>query len=239
MGGPAGGRQRLQGPHTVGPGGVPGASALCRPSCGGRTCEGVGVPVGGPPRAVRPAAGRERCSGAEAGAGRVGSGVHGVERPRRVRGGACGPAGGRLPHWESHTEGSTGVPRAYAACRSGSSGRTCRASACPMRTSLRTEGLAASSMRCPGGVAARSGRMSAARDVGLNTTWAGCGPGSGAGGSGTTGRRSTVRRQVAQWQGLVGGGAEQVRPVVGRRCGEVDEGGVRRGASTVGASGGG
>ena len=30
-----------------------------------------------------------------------------------------------------------------------------------------------------------------------------------------------------------------MRPVVGRRCGEVDEGGVRRGASTVGASGGG
>ena len=37
----------------------------------------------------------------------------------------------------------------------------------------------------------------------------------------------------------MGGGAEEVRPVVGRRCGEVDEGGVRRGASTVGASGGG
>ena len=28
------------------------------------------------------------------GAGRVGSGVHGVVRPRRVRGGACGPAVG-------------------------------------------------------------------------------------------------------------------------------------------------
>ena len=28
-----------------------------------------------------------------------------------------------------------------------------------------------------------------------------------------------------------------MRPVVGQRCGEVDEGGVRRGASTVGASG--
>ena len=36
------------------------------------------------------------------GAGRVGSGVHGVVRPRRVRGGACGPAVGRWPHWESH-----------------------------------------------------------------------------------------------------------------------------------------
>ena len=42
------------------------------------------------------------------------------------------------------------MPGAYAACRLGSSGRTRRASACPMRTSLRTEGLAASSMRCPG-----------------------------------------------------------------------------------------
>ena len=42
--------------------------------------------------------------------------------------------------------------------------------------------------------------MSTARDVGVNTTWAGCGPGSGAGGSGTTGRRSTVRRRVAQWR---------------------------------------
>ena len=47
----------------------------------------------------------------------------------------------------------------------------------------------------PGRGGARSGRMSAARDVGANTTWAGCGPGSGAGGSGTTGRRSTVRCQ--------------------------------------------
>ena len=151
VGGPAGGRQRLQGPHTVKSGGVPGASALCRPSCVDRACKGVSVPVGGPWRAVGPAAGRERCPGSEAGAGRVGSGVNGVECPRRVRGGGCGPAGGRWPHWESHTEGSTGVPGAYAACRSGSIGRTCRASACPMRTSLRTEGLAASSMRCPGG----------------------------------------------------------------------------------------
>ena len=94
----AGGRQRLQGPHTVGFEGVPGASAPCRPSCGRRTRKGVVVPVGGPLRAVGPAAGRERCSGAEAGAGRVGSGVHGDERPRRVRVGACGPAGGRWPH---------------------------------------------------------------------------------------------------------------------------------------------
>ena len=73
------------------------------------------------------------------GAGRVGSGVHGVVRPRRVRGGACGPAVGRWPHWESHTKGSTGVPGAYAACRLGSSGRTCRASACPMGTELAKE----------------------------------------------------------------------------------------------------
>ena len=73
-------------------------SAPCRPSCGGRTRKGVGVPVGGPLRAVGPAAGRERYSGAEAGAGRVGSGVHGHECPRRVRGGACGSAGGRWPH---------------------------------------------------------------------------------------------------------------------------------------------
>ena len=42
--------------------------------------------------------------------------------------------------------------------------------------------------------------MSAARDVGVNTTWAGCGPRSGAGGSRTIGRRSSVRRQVAQWR---------------------------------------
>ena len=35
----------------------------------------------------------------------------------------------------------------------------------------------------------------------------------------------------------MGGGAEEVTPVVGRRCGEVDEGSVRRGASAVGASG--
>ena len=58
-----GGRQRLQGPHTVGSEGVPRASAPCRPSCGGRTRKGVGVPVGGPLRAVGPAAGRERCPG--------------------------------------------------------------------------------------------------------------------------------------------------------------------------------
>ena len=46
---------------------------------------------------------------------------------------------------------------------------------------------------------AGSGRMSAARDVGANTALVGCGPGSGAGGSGTTGRRSTVRCQVPRW----------------------------------------
>ena len=57
--------------------------------------------------------------------------------------------------------------------------------------------------------------MSAARDVGANTTWAGCGPGSGAGGSGTTGRRSTVRCQVgdavAQCVGLGAGRRGDVR----------------------------
>ena len=37
----------------------------------------------------------------------------------------------------------------------------------------------------------------------------------------------------------MGGGAEEVRPLVGWRCGEVNEGGVRPGASTVGACGGG
>ena len=42
--------------------------------------------------------------------------------------------------------------------------------------------------------------MSEARDAGANTTWAGCGPGRGAGGTGTTGWRSTVRRHVAQWR---------------------------------------
>ena len=57
--------------------GVPGASASCRPSFGGRTRKGVGVPVGGPMRAVGPAVSKKRCSGAEAGAGRVGSSVHG------------------------------------------------------------------------------------------------------------------------------------------------------------------
>ena len=51
----------------------------------------------------------------------------------------------------------------------------------------------------PGRSGGEERRMSAARDVGANTTWAGCGPGSGAGGSGTTGRRSTVRCQVARW----------------------------------------
>ena len=57
--------------------------------------------------------------------------------------------------------------------------------------------------------------MSAARDVGANTTWAGCGPGSGAGGSGTTGRWSTVRCQVgdavAQCVGLGAGRRGDVR----------------------------
>ena len=81
----------------------------------------------------------------------------------------------------------------------------------------------------PGGVAARSGRMSAARDVGVNTTWAGCGPGSGAGGTGTTGRRSTVRRQVAQWR------RSQTRAMLWRSV----WGWVLGGAGTCGGRGGG
>ena len=97
-GGPAGGQQRPREPHTVGSVGVPGASVLCRPSCGGRTRKGVDVPFRGPLRAVRPAASRKRCSGAEAGAGRVGSGVHGPKCRTRARGGVCGPADGRWPH---------------------------------------------------------------------------------------------------------------------------------------------
>ena len=71
--------------------------------------------------------------------------------------------------------------------------------------------------------------MSAARDVGVNTTWAGCGPGSGAGGSGTTGRRSTVRRQVAQWR------RSQTRAMLWRGV----WGWVLGGAGTCGGRGGG
>ena len=57
--------------------------------------------------------------------------------------------------------------------------------------------------------------MSAARDVGVNTTCAGCGPGSGVGGGGTTGRGSSVRRCCgavcgagcwAAWGRVAGGG---------------------------------
>ena len=51
----AGGWQWPREPHTVGSVGVPGASVSCRPSCGGRTRKGVGVPVGGP------SAGRGTC----------------------------------------------------------------------------------------------------------------------------------------------------------------------------------
>ena len=47
-GGPAGDGQRPLEPHTVGSVGVPGESAPCRPSCGGRTRKGGGVPVGAP-----------------------------------------------------------------------------------------------------------------------------------------------------------------------------------------------
>ena len=57
---PAGGRQWPREPHTVGSVGVPGASASCRPSCGGRTRKGAGVLVGGP------SAGRGTCGEQEA-----------------------------------------------------------------------------------------------------------------------------------------------------------------------------
>ena len=62
---------------------------------------------------------------------------------------------------------------------------------------MRTKGLAARRIRSPGALEARRGRTSAARDIGANTTRAGNGPGSGAGWRGSTGGRSTVRRQVA------------------------------------------
>ena len=84
------------------------------------------------------------------GAGRVGSGVHGVLRPRRVRAGACGPAGGRWPHWESHTEGSTGLPGAFAACRLGSSERTCRVSVCPDEDLTEDRGVGGKQYAMPG-----------------------------------------------------------------------------------------
>ena len=71
--------------------------------------------------------------------------------------------------------------------------------------------------------------MSAARDVGLNTTWAWCGPGSGAGGSGTTGRRSTLRRQAAQWR------RSQTRAMLWRSVWGCMQGGV----GTCGGRGGG
>ena len=71
--------------------------------------------------------------------------------------------------------------------------------------------------------------MSAARDVGMNTTWAGCDPGSGAGVSGTAGRRSTVRRQVAQWR------RSQTRAMLWRSV----WGCVLGGAGTCGGRGGG
>ena len=150
----------------MGPGGVPGASALCRPSCGGRTGEGVGVPVGGPPRAVGPAAGRERCSGAEAGAGSVGSGARGVECSRRVRD-RCVRAGRRpvaslgVPHgWVDGCAGGVrsvqvGQQRAYV-----------QGVGVPDEDLTEDRGVGGKQYAMPGGVAARSGRMSAARDVG-------------------------------------------------------------------------
>ena len=71
--------------------------------------------------------------------------------------------------------------------------------------------------------------MSAARDEGVNTTWAGCGPGRGAGGSGTTGWRSTVRRHVAQWR------RSQTRAMLWRTV----RGWVQGGVGTCGGRGGG
>ena len=71
--------------------------------------------------------------------------------------------------------------------------------------------------------------MSAARDAGVNTTWAGCGPGRGAGGTGTTGWRSTVRRHVAQWR------RSQTRAMLWRSV----RGRVQGGAGTFGGRGGG
>ena len=71
--------------------------------------------------------------------------------------------------------------------------------------------------------------MSAAPDAGVNTTWAGCGPGRGAGGSGTKGWRSTVRRQVAQWW------KRQTRAMLWRSV----RGWAQGGAGTCGRWGGG
>ena len=42
------------------------------------------------------------------------------------------------------------MPGAYTACRMGSSGRTCRASACSMGTSLRTDGVGGKQYAMPG-----------------------------------------------------------------------------------------
>ena len=117
------------------------------------------------------------------------------------------------------------MPGAYAACRFGSSGRTCRASACSMGTLLRTEGLAASSMRCSGGVAARIGRMSAARDVGVDTTCAGCGLGSGVWGG--RDHRTAVYCEAMLW-----------RSVWGRVLGGVGTCGGRGGGRGGGVGGG-
>ena len=49
----------------------------------------------------------------------------------------------------------------------------------------------------PGGVGGEEWEDVRGPRRGGEQTWAGSGPGRGAGGSGTTGRRSTVRRQVA------------------------------------------
>ena len=96
-GGPAGGRLRPQEPHT-GVGACAGGVRAVQAKLRGAYAQGGGVPVGGPQRAVEPAVGRKCCPGAEAGARRVGCGVHGREGQWQARGGACGPAGGRWPH---------------------------------------------------------------------------------------------------------------------------------------------
>ena len=84
-------------PHC-GVGGRAGGERAVQAKLRGAHAQGCRLPSWGPLRAPGIAAGLKRCSGAEAGEERLGSGVHGHECPRRVRGGACGPAGGRWPH---------------------------------------------------------------------------------------------------------------------------------------------
>ena len=100
---------------------------------------------------ARPAGGlRSGPGGWVAACGRDGGGAMRVRGPWRLRGGAGGPAGGRRCPRVPHTVGSVGVPGARATRGSGCKGRTCRASACPMRASLRPVGPAASRWCGPG-----------------------------------------------------------------------------------------